>query len=227
MSKRKILSLALTLCMVAILAVGGTLAYFTDTDSKTNTFTVGNVDITLNDVFPDGKLQPGKKLNKDVSITLENGSEDAYVWYTYTIPEALDNVDASKNIIHVNHEGMNWDDWYTKEPYASREGAHGDFNKTWDVDWTREVEDGIVTYTALYHGKLTAGETTTIGLTQVYMDTHVNKVNDDWVWEEDGKQTTINYDLDNGLDIVVTAYAIQAEGFADVYAAYAAYNAQK
>ena len=35
MSKRKILSLALTLCMVAILAVGGTLAYFQDTDTKT------------------------------------------------------------------------------------------------------------------------------------------------------------------------------------------------
>ena len=47
MSKRKILVLALSLCMVAILAVGGTLAYFTDTDQATNTFTVGNVTIDL------------------------------------------------------------------------------------------------------------------------------------------------------------------------------------
>ena len=47
MNKRKLLSLALSLSMVAILAVGGTLAYFTDTDAKVNTFTVGNIDIEL------------------------------------------------------------------------------------------------------------------------------------------------------------------------------------
>lgn len=32
---------------VAALAVGGTIAYFTDSDDETNTFTVGNMDITL------------------------------------------------------------------------------------------------------------------------------------------------------------------------------------
>jgi len=67
MSKRKILSTALVLCMVAILAVGGTLAYFTDTDEATNTFTIGKVDITLvedfgdNDPETDEKLLPGKE----------------------------------------------------------------------------------------------------------------------------------------------------------------------
>ncbi|MDO5323968.1 MAG: TasA family protein, partial [Clostridia bacterium] len=47
MNKKKVLVLAVSVCLVAILAIGGTLAYFTDTDAKTNTFTVGNVDITL------------------------------------------------------------------------------------------------------------------------------------------------------------------------------------
>lgn len=47
MSKRKILSLAMALSIVAILAAGATLAYFTDTASITNTFTVGNVSIDL------------------------------------------------------------------------------------------------------------------------------------------------------------------------------------
>ena len=47
MTKKKILVLALSLAMVAILAVGGSLAYLTDTDNKTNTFTVGNVKIEL------------------------------------------------------------------------------------------------------------------------------------------------------------------------------------
>lgn len=47
MNKRKITLLALALCMVAILAVGGTLAFFTDTAKVTNTFTIGNVQIEL------------------------------------------------------------------------------------------------------------------------------------------------------------------------------------
>lgn len=47
MNKRKLLLVALSLCMVAILAMGGTLAYLTDTDDATNTFTVGNVKIEL------------------------------------------------------------------------------------------------------------------------------------------------------------------------------------
>ena len=51
MSKRKILALASAVCMVAILAIGGTLAYFTDKDEATNTFTTGKVDITLNVEF--------------------------------------------------------------------------------------------------------------------------------------------------------------------------------
>lgn len=73
MSKRKIGLVALSLCLVAILAVGGTLAYLTSTDSKTNTFTVGNVQIVLHEqqrkVDEDGKLtttleafEQGKKL---------------------------------------------------------------------------------------------------------------------------------------------------------------------
>ena len=47
MTKKKILVLALSLAMVAILAVGGSLAYFTDTKNADNTFTVGNVKIEL------------------------------------------------------------------------------------------------------------------------------------------------------------------------------------
>ena len=45
MSKRKILTMAMALCMAAILVVGGSLAFFTDTEEKTNVFTAGNVQI--------------------------------------------------------------------------------------------------------------------------------------------------------------------------------------
>ena len=75
--KKKIVSLALAVCLIAIAAVG-TLAYFTDKDAKTNTFTTGKVDITLNETFTqESKLLPGKDIAKIVNVT--NNEEDAYV----------------------------------------------------------------------------------------------------------------------------------------------------
>ena len=47
MKKKTILVAAIAVMLVAALVVGGTLAYFTDKDDATNTFTVGNVKINL------------------------------------------------------------------------------------------------------------------------------------------------------------------------------------
>lgn len=47
MKKKTILVAAIAVMLVAALVVGGTLAYFTDTKSAKNTFTVGNVKIDL------------------------------------------------------------------------------------------------------------------------------------------------------------------------------------
>jgi len=43
--KKKIISLCLVLCLAATAVIGGTLAYFTDTDVQKNTFTTGKVEI--------------------------------------------------------------------------------------------------------------------------------------------------------------------------------------
>ena len=45
--KKKLLILTLSIALLAVAAVGATLAYFTDTEEVTNTFTVGNVKIEL------------------------------------------------------------------------------------------------------------------------------------------------------------------------------------
>ena len=45
--KKKITAICLCVALLAIAIVGATLAYFTDTDEATNTFTVGNVKIDL------------------------------------------------------------------------------------------------------------------------------------------------------------------------------------
>lgn len=45
--KKKITAVALVVALLAVGIIGGTLAYFTDTDDATNTFTAGNVKIEL------------------------------------------------------------------------------------------------------------------------------------------------------------------------------------
>lgn len=69
--KKRILSIALVVAMVAILAAGS-FAYFTDNDSKDNVFTVGNVDITLTEPKWDENeaddVYPGEALPKDPTV---------------------------------------------------------------------------------------------------------------------------------------------------------------
>lgn len=67
----------LALCLIIVLAVtavtGATLAYFTDDDSETNTFTVGNVEIDLTEPNWEEDLEegvyPGEVLAKDPYVT--------------------------------------------------------------------------------------------------------------------------------------------------------------
>lgn len=70
--KKKILSIALVVAMVAVIAAGS-LAYFTDEDSKDNVFTVGNVDITLTEPNWDKEekddVYAGEPLAKDPTVT--------------------------------------------------------------------------------------------------------------------------------------------------------------
>ena len=70
-------------CLVAVAIVGGSLAYFTDEEKATNTFTVGNVDITLTEpkwVEEKATLIPGREIAKDPTITVEETSQRAYTF---------------------------------------------------------------------------------------------------------------------------------------------------
>jgi predicted ribosomally synthesized peptide with SipW-like signal peptide len=66
-SKKKI-SIILAV-LVAVLIVGGVSAYLTDTDSKTNVFTVGSVKISLNEPnwnqSNEQYVIPGQPIQKD------------------------------------------------------------------------------------------------------------------------------------------------------------------
>lgn len=62
MKKKNMLMMALSVCMVGVVAVGGTLAYLTDTDDQVkNTFTfAGNIEVELTEAEPKGDLGDAK-----------------------------------------------------------------------------------------------------------------------------------------------------------------------
>lgn len=75
MMKKKIIALSMVACLAATALIGGTLAYFTDEEEATNTFTVGNVDITLTEPNWVGsgsqdapEVYPGEPLAKDPTV---------------------------------------------------------------------------------------------------------------------------------------------------------------
>ncbi|MBQ3156465.1 MAG: hypothetical protein IJB81_06005 [Clostridia bacterium] len=99
---KKTLILVVSLVLSLAVGLGGSLAYLTDRDAKTNIFTVGNVDISLDEEFEQGaELMPGVNVPKIPTITNE-GDNDTYVWMTIAVPTSVENADASQNVIHWN-----------------------------------------------------------------------------------------------------------------------------
>ena len=62
--------------------IGGTLAWLTaETETVKNTFTVGNIDITLDEGDDlDLKMIPGSTIEKDPVVTVIGGSEDCWLF---------------------------------------------------------------------------------------------------------------------------------------------------
>lgn len=77
--KKKIIALAVVVAMLAIGAISSTLAYFSDSEFNKNVMTVGNVDITQDEVFEDNiNIQPGQEVEKEVTVN-NIGQGDAYI----------------------------------------------------------------------------------------------------------------------------------------------------
>lgn len=186
--KKKFLSLTLALGLVATAAIGGTLAYFTDTDQAENVFTTGDVAINLIETFdPDNaKLMPGIDIEKKVNVQ-NVGSEDAYVRVHIAIPSMLDSGSedepqyaAYNNTLHWNFTNASLADgqwnWNSDKEGANYPGNGG----TWNM-YQQEVE-GILynVYVATYETALTGkndevdtDETATDAIYKVYLDKKV------------------------------------------------------
>ena len=110
-SKKKVFVTVLCAAALVVASVLGTMAYLTSqTETVTNTFTVGNVAITLdeNDVTPMGvkdtdvrvqgneyKLIPGHEYTKDPTVHVTAGSEDS--WLFVKVDNGISDLEATGN----------------------------------------------------------------------------------------------------------------------------------
>ena len=228
MSKRKILALALTIAMIAILAVGGSLAYFTDTETATNVFTVGDVEIALHESNGEGAedeaytewlatqtLKPNVNNDKKGDnvipkiVTVENtGTNDAYMWIEVWVPSALDDGDDHSpaapglgNSLHFNYAANVVE---TKATYLGTKSIEG------------VPHNGYVHYVKGDSAKAKNASTSAL-LDQVYMDKDIIQGTNGYILM-DGKT-----DYTGSWQLVINAIGIQADGFGSITDAISAY----
>lgn len=255
MKKKTILVAAIAVMLVAALVVGGTLAYFTDTKSADNTFTVGNVKIEL---YESGLHRenagyvgtPGEELNpKNAELwseVLKQGSGNTNKY------KAGDTFYTDEQIV-ADAANYTCDDVklapgqsYHKMPYVKNTGANDAYIRIRvmfpaELD-TAVLDSSIYTTTAISSGEFTMVKTENVDkdgkLYNVYTFTRTEalKPNEMTYWNVWG---TVHMDSDvtNGeitsliptgkFDVLVQADAIQADGFANADAAWEAFPAQK
>lgn len=249
--KKQVLAVSAVLGIAAIALSAGTLAYFTDKDTATNTFTLGKVDIQLNEYDHEGnafvqnqKLMPGSSsvaVAKEATVTVKDDSEPAWVWVEILIPAKLyaskDDGHETNNALHYN-QFMDYLQGYENRTSPNANAAIA--RSTWPSDWQwttfdyiDDVTVGGKTYSRLrstHKNIMNAGEESSPAISQVYLDNDVKFENGKYYIPKavpaDTDPATEFEEYDGDWEIIVNAYGVQAEGLATVDAAVAAYAAQ-
>ena len=247
MTKQKVLAVAGVLGISALILSAGTLAYFTDTDSAKNTFTLGKVDIELNEFDHEGKefvqnqkLMPGSNLTaiqKNAIVTVKEDSEESWVWVEMLIPSALYNsktqTQESNNALHYNQLKTFLDGYNTNSSIATVYDDHDTHQWSLMTYVGEKTVDGK-SYSVLrstHKDKVAAGYITSPAISQIYLDDDV-KFENGKVYIPTGQEVTDGKysggfaEYTGDWEVIINAYAVQAKGIADVDAAVAAYAAQ-
>ena len=274
--KKKITALCLCVALLAVAVVGASLAYFTDTKSATNTFTVGNVKIDLIEsryhrqgsgssgdtsipaptqtangmkyvsdgatIFTDEEIKadaanysayigergknmvPGKNIAKSPYV-INTGANDAYIRIRVMIPS-----EANRDYWQARSGGV-IESQFCNTAITSGEFMHNDkttYNPFIDASGKGYIDEngvGYDVYTFIRTEPLKPGEMTEwnvwnyIGIADEATSANIQKAIDKGaILKADDGTLTVN--------VLVQADAIQAEGFADAKAAFAAFDAQ-
>ena len=234
--KKKILVLCLVVALAVTAVVGGSLAYFTDTDKAENVFTTGKVDITLNETFTQAsKLLPGDENAIPKVINVTNNEEAAYVRLHIAFPaDTLDYSDAGlfeyNNLVHFNqrYASLVAGEWNWTKTADGVGGEHPGYpgNGTKYNTYTTTIDDvEYRVFVVTYMTRLEKGENTdTDAIFQVYLDKYADT--DDGVTytapankADGGYRTAAMSSNLNNYRIYVVAEGCQAEGFNDAYTA--------
>ena len=210
---KRILIITSAIVLVAV-SVLGTIAYMTARHTVSNTFTIGDVSIALDEakVTPDGKevqgaervteniyhIIPGTTYKKDPTVTVNKGSDAAYV----------------RMIVTVNK-------------YAAVSSLFGDlftvpnfFSGMDDTKWIRvgtqtvNTQTDTATYEFRYYQTVSAPDSNVV-LSPLFT-----------AFTIDGALNTAEVKRLEGLKIAVEAHAIQKEGFETADYAWRAFDSQ-
>ena len=271
--RKKLLVLSLCVALAAIAIAGASLAYFTDTKSATNTFTVGNVKIDLIEsrfhrtgsdnsgdtslpdptakaagmefipdnwtIFTDDEIKadaktyatdylavkgenmvPGRGVAK-CPYVVNTGANDAYIRVRVMVPSAANN-----DFVAVKDGGVITNQWCTSciKQGEFIDGKGGGWNNAPAIAKASVTKDDVTydVYTFTRIEPLKAGAMTEwnvwnyIGINKDATSADIQKAIDAHaITATDGTMT---------LNVLVEADAIQAEGFADAAAAWAAFK---
>lgn len=216
MNAKKIVAALLAAVLLIGVGVGGTLAWLIDfTDVVENTFTVGNINIDLqetvyntetgkdeihsaktekvsNDQF---KIIPGTEQPKDPKVIVAAGSENCYVFV-----KVIEN--------NTTYNGVQYVNWGIDTGWTYLLTDASDNGKVYCRDYSANTADQE--YPVLLDNKVTYSE----NLTKAQIDALQKFIEDTY--------------LDNPADglpsLTFKAYAVQKEGSADAAAAWAKLN---
>lgn len=230
MSKKKIITLALVAIIAVTAIASASIAYFTDTKTANNVFTLGNVMIKLDEakvkaeddkwtIETDdngeevrvksndyGAAYPGAVLPKDPTVH-NVGTNPAYIRAKVTVSEGM-------NLLAVLFPDIQAGD-FTKYPDAFKAFINNSLGEGWTVEDFEWGEAGWpdLMFILKYDGKLAAGESTTPMFTEITIPADYDARNGHAYYAE----MTIKVD--------VVAEAIQTNGFDSWEAAFAAFDA--
>lgn len=216
MTMKKVVAIVLAMVLVAVAAVGSTMAYLTATKSVKNTFTVGNVKITLDETNvndPDGdrvtaneyNIYPGAVVTKD-PIVHNVGKNGAYI-------RATVNVSNWMNLVAAYYKDF--------KPTFGNEGYDkalnllvGELGEGWSVVGVERGDVFMIgqfdaKFVLKYNGILASGADTTAMFQTVTIPAGIDNAN-----------------TESFKEVKVVAQAIQADGFDSWEAAFAAFDAK-
>lgn len=144
MMKNKKIAIMIAAVTVTVGIIGGTLAWFTSSDSVENIFTTGEVKEKIEEVFtPPTEWLPGDVVNKDVWVN-NTGKSDAFirVWFEVKV----ENLDGNLDVMPASEIKENMELKFTDFVTGS--------NPKWMADGKESIVENTYTTSKYYYSEI-------------------------------------------------------------------------